>query len=128
MVWEDKQTNLTMFEELLSNSDLGDIVVLPEMFTTGFTMDPGPFAQKMDGEPIEVSTMIYKGSTIDLEIGNGEGNTRFLMPNFLGRTLDEARFQIRASGLKNTDIYYILNQLRAHRFSGTNQFLRDGLI
>lgn len=65
--------------------------------------------QRMDDERIEANTLIYKGSTIDLVIGNGEGNTQFAMPDFLGKTLDEARFQIRASSLKQTEIYYILN-------------------
>lgn len=65
--------------------------------------------QKMNDENLEANTLIYKGSVIDLVIGNGEGNTRFAMPNFIGRTLEEAKFQIRASDLKLTEIYYIKN-------------------
>ncbi len=65
--------------------------------------------QRMNDEEIDPNTLIYKGSTIDLVIGNGEGNQRFAMPDFIGRTLEEARFQISASGLKLTEIYYIQN-------------------
>jgi len=65
--------------------------------------------QRMNEEKLEPNTLIYKGSTIDLVIGNGEGNTRFAMPDFIGRTLEEAKFQINASGLKLTEIYYIEN-------------------
>lgn len=65
--------------------------------------------QRMNDETLEANTLIYKGSTIDLVIGNGEGNTRFAMPDFIGRTLEEAKFQISASGLKLTEIYYIEN-------------------
>lgn len=65
--------------------------------------------QRINNEKIEANTLLYKGSVIDLVIGNGEGNTRFSMPNFLGKSLEEARFQIRASGLKLTEIYYIEN-------------------
>ena len=65
--------------------------------------------QRMNEEELAAGTLIFKGSMIDLIIGNGEGNTRFAMPNFVGKTLDEARFQINASSLKLTEIYYIEN-------------------
>jgi len=65
--------------------------------------------QRMNNKPIEANTLIYKGSTINLIIGNGAGNQSFTMPDFLGKTLSEARFQINASGLKLTEIYYIKN-------------------
>ena len=98
-------TDLTNAEDILRSNGLklGEIEYVPDRRLNAV------IAQKMNGEEIEMSTMIYKGSTIDLTIGNGVGDTRFEMPDFLGRTLDEAKFQISASGLKNTDIYYILN-------------------
>ncbi len=51
--WEDKQANLTMLEKkILSIPKKTEIVVLPEMFSTGFSMQPKLFAEKMDGETI----------------------------------------------------------------------------
>ena len=98
-------TDKTNAEDILKSNGLklGEIEYAPDRRMNAV------IAQKMNGEDIEDNTMIYKGSTIDLIIGNGEGNTRFSMPDFLGRSLAEAKFQIRASGLKLTEIYYIKN-------------------
>lgn len=50
LVWEDKKANLKYFEDKISAINKADIIILPEMFTTGFTMNPEPLAEKMDGE------------------------------------------------------------------------------
>lgn len=57
LFWENPKKNLTFFEEKI-NSLPGntDLIVLPEMFTTGFTMNPEKVAEKMDG--ISVSWML----------------------------------------------------------------------
>lgn len=52
--WEDKSANLAHLSFLLDSTDPGGgIVVLPEMFTTGFTMNPEPLAEEMDGPALE---------------------------------------------------------------------------
>jgi len=52
--WEDKKANLQMFEEkIISISQQTEIVVLPEMFSTGFSMQPKKLAETMDGETIQ---------------------------------------------------------------------------
>jgi len=52
--WEDKKANLQMLEEkILSISEPTEIVVLPEMFSTGFSMQPERFAEPMDGETVQ---------------------------------------------------------------------------
>lgn len=40
VVWEDPQANLEHMEELIRTEQDSDLIVLPEMFTTGFTMRP----------------------------------------------------------------------------------------
>lgn len=51
--WENKLANIEMFTRKLSNVPVGtDLVVLPEMFTTGFSMSPELFSETMDGEGI----------------------------------------------------------------------------
>jgi len=51
--WEDKNENLRMFEEkIFSISQTTEIVVLPEMFSTGFSMQPKKLAETMDGETL----------------------------------------------------------------------------
>lgn len=53
MVWEDKEANLRHLEEkIFSLSDPVELVVLPEMFSTGFTMKPEFLAETMDGPTV----------------------------------------------------------------------------
>ena len=52
IVWEDKVTNLKNLTSKI-NTIQSDVIVLPEMFTTGFTMDPKPFAESMTGKTIQ---------------------------------------------------------------------------
>lgn len=49
IVWEDILANKLKIENALEQNNSFDILVLPEMFTTGFTMFPAPLAEKMDG-------------------------------------------------------------------------------
>lgn len=54
LVWEDAARNRAKFEQLLSQvSPEADIIVLPEMFTTGFSMNPQPLAETMDGQTVQ---------------------------------------------------------------------------
>lgn len=52
--WEDISKNLEMFEEKI-NSLTGktEVVVLPEMFSTGFNMQPEKFSETLDGRTIK---------------------------------------------------------------------------
>jgi omega-amidase len=50
-IWEDKQANFEKIEELLfRSSGKTDLVVLPEMFSTGFTLNAKPLAENKGGE------------------------------------------------------------------------------
>jgi omega-amidase len=51
--WEDKEENLKMFDSLIKNmKEETDLILLPEMFSTGFTMQAEEFYEEMDGEYI----------------------------------------------------------------------------
>ncbi|HNP21490.1 MAG TPA: amidohydrolase [Panacibacter sp.] len=48
--WEDKQRNLAMLKEKIDSiQEYTEVVVLPEMFATGFSMKPELHAETMDG-------------------------------------------------------------------------------
>jgi omega-amidase len=54
LTWEDKKANLDMFEKkILSISQPTEIVVLPEMFSTGFSMKPEKLGETMEGETVQ---------------------------------------------------------------------------
>ncbi len=56
-IWENKEDNLTQLtihiDKLKEEHPVIDMIVLPEMFTTGFTMNPEQFAETMEGATIE---------------------------------------------------------------------------
>ncbi|MEI7583911.1 PASTA domain-containing protein [Runella sp.] len=56
--------------------------------------------QFFNGQKILPGTLIPQGSKIDLEVGDGIGNTEFDVPDVVGKTLDEAEFVLRGSNLK----------------------------
>jgi predicted amidohydrolase len=54
LFWEDADANLTMFDKKIDNiADETDLIVLPEMFTTGFSMNAQNLAQDMNGRTVD---------------------------------------------------------------------------
>lgn len=50
LLWQNRDDNLAHFDGIIKALDRPtDLVILPEMFTTGFTMEPGGVAEGMDG-------------------------------------------------------------------------------
>lgn len=51
--WENKPANRQMLEQKINSiSEKTEIVLLPEMFSTGFSMRPGALAETMNGESV----------------------------------------------------------------------------
>lgn len=54
LFWEDKDANLSMLEEKINSiTQKTEIIVLPEMFSTGFSMNPSVLAETMDGTTVQ---------------------------------------------------------------------------
>ena len=47
-MWEDKAANLNHFEQLLASVSETDLIVLPELFHTAFSMNGEALAEPMD--------------------------------------------------------------------------------
>lgn len=75
--WENKAANLAYFEHRLEQlSEPTDLIVLPEMFSTGFSMQPNHLAEPMQGPTLEwmsrcanVADAVVTGSFIVAEQG-----------------------------------------------------------
>ena len=89
LVWENKQANLAMLQQKINSiTHKLEVVVLPEMFTTGFTMQPQLFAETMEGPTIawmkEMAAnkkIILTGSLIIKEAGNYYNRLIWMQPN-----------------------------------------------
>jgi len=52
--WENPVANRQRIERMLDPLvSFTDLIILPEMFSTGFSMNPAPLAESMDGETVE---------------------------------------------------------------------------
>lgn len=89
LVWENPQQNRDNFLEKIENiKEPVDLVVLPEMFTSGFTMQPSHVAETMQGETISWLTSLASkkqfaitGSLVIEENGNFYNRMVFVHPN-----------------------------------------------
>lgn len=53
LFWEQPEANRTMLADKLARCDKTDLIILPEMFTTGFSMNAQAQAEPMDGPTFE---------------------------------------------------------------------------
>lgn len=87
--WEDKVANLRMLEEKIGSiREKTHIVVLPEMFSTGFSMQPETLAETMDGSTVQwmkdvaaKKRVILTGSVIIEEDGAFYNRLIWMLPN-----------------------------------------------
>ena len=89
LVWEDKQANLQKLEEKIKSiSEKTELIILPEMFSTGFSMNPEKLAEEMNGPTVQwmkkVSAekrAILTGSLIITEGGVYYNRLIWMLPN-----------------------------------------------
>jgi predicted amidohydrolase len=87
--WENKEANLSMLEEKITGlQQKTHVVVLPEMFSTGFSMQPELLAETMEGVTVQwmkriaaQKKMIVTGSVIIEEEGHYYNRLIWMLPN-----------------------------------------------
>ncbi len=87
--WEDPQANRSMFsKEIKALSDDIELIILPEMFTTGFSMNAKKLAEKTDGltlnwmrEMAKLKDAALTGSVIVTENDNYYNRLFFVFPD-----------------------------------------------
>jgi omega-amidase len=87
--WENKNANLQVFEQKINTiTTQTHVVILPEMFSTGFSMQPEKFAEKIDGPTVQwmkkiasSKKIILTGSIIIEEEQNYFNRLIWMLPN-----------------------------------------------
>jgi omega-amidase len=87
--WENRKANLEMFEEKILNiKEKTEVIFLPEMFSTGFSMKPEVLAETMNGETVQwmkkvasARKVILAGSVIIEEEGHYYNRLIWMLPN-----------------------------------------------
>jgi len=97
LFWEDIAANLEQLEKqfatLVNNTD---IIILPEMFSTGFSMTPAKFAEKPDGKTLkwlkkqaQKTNAVITGSYIVKEAGNYFNRLIWMQPDGVFQTYNK---------------------------------------
>lgn len=89
LAWENPAVNRKFIEEYFLNEDEPfDLFILPEMFTSGFTMNPSAVAEPMDGETMtwlkglaKAKNCAITGSLVIKEDGNFYNRMVFIFPS-----------------------------------------------
>ena len=87
--WENKAANLAMFEKkIMAIIEKTEIVVLPELFSTGFSMQPKKLAESMNGETVQwmkrisaTKKIVLTGSVIIEENGQFFNRLLWVLPD-----------------------------------------------
>ena len=97
LIWENPIQNRNYFEEkIISITENVDLIVLPEMFTSGFTMNPKAVAEPMQGETVlwlqvvaKAKNIAITGSLVIQENGNFYNRLVFVFPSGEIKTFDK---------------------------------------
>lgn len=107
LLWENQTANLAKFDTLLESvSNSTQLIILPEMFTTGFSMNPVELAEDMNGETVnwllnwsKKKNAAICGSVIIKENNNYYNRFLFVTPDGEIRSYDKRhRFMMAGEG------------------------------
>ncbi|MFC6997989.1 PASTA domain-containing protein [Rufibacter roseus] len=90
-------------EKILKSYDLilGEIKYVPDLAHNSV------LRQFVNGREIKPGDPVAKGSRVDLEVGNGEGNTELEVPDLVGMPIDEAIMVIAGQNLQQGAVIYM---------------------
>ncbi|XLS28915.1 amidohydrolase [Flavobacteriaceae bacterium M23B6Z8] len=88
LYWHERAANLEAFSEKIENiQEETDLIILPEMFTSGFTMEPEQVSETMDGKTVQwmhrmaaLKNTAITGSIVIKEDGNYFNRLIFVFP------------------------------------------------
>jgi omega-amidase len=122
LFWENPEKNRNAFEKKINAiADDVNLIVLPEMFTTGFMMEPNRVAETMQGETVTWLTLLAKaknsaitGSLVITENGNFYNRLVFVFPSGEVRFYDKKHLftlagedKVYTAGDKKISIEYL---------------------
>lgn len=107
LYWENIDANLKMFSNKIEVISDTDVIVLPEMFTTGFSMNSEKLAESMNGKTVKWMQLVANnknavvcGSTIIQENNRYYNRFIWMQPNGEFQTYDKKHL-FRMAGEQN---------------------------
>lgn len=112
IAWQNPKKNRSQIEKLLESGKNCDLIVLPETFTTGFTIDCMDLAEKMDGETL---SWMKKLASEKRAVVTG---SLFIE--------DEGSFYNRLIWMRPDGTYEFYNKRHLFRMAGEDENLTEG--
>ncbi len=110
--WENRDENLAGFTRLTKDVDGTDLIVLPEMFTTGFSMNPALYAEETDGESMR---WMYQTARKKNCVVTGSIMTR-----------ESGRYYNRLVWMRPSGEYLVYDKRHLFRFAGEHKHYTPG--
>lgn len=131
--WEDKKANLEMLEQKIASvKGKTQVVVLPEMFSTGFSMKPESLAEDMNGNTVQwmkrvaaENRVIVTGSVIIGESGRA-GNASGDGENSTGDQTGKPTYYNRLIWMLPNGQYGYYNKRHLFGFAGEDKHYTAG--
>jgi len=96
LIWQNKTENLNLLYAMLKSVVAVDLIVLPEMFSTGFTMNAKDYATSVEGEAVQWMKQLAKeknacvvGSLIIAEDGKYFNRLFWMQPDGVQKTYNK---------------------------------------
>lgn len=122
--WENAVKNLAMFtEKIASINEATDVIVLPEMFTTGFTMNSAQLAETMEGKTVEWMKQQAKSKNAAI-VGSIIIEEKVISPSADGRP--RGTFYNRLIWVQPDGKIYTYDKRHLFRMAGENQYYSAG--
>src|SRR4026207_1893192 len=132
--WADKAANLQMLEQKIKSiKEKTEIVVLPEMFSTGFSMKPETLAETMEGETVQwmkrmaaekkiilTGSFICRGAESDLTDNGKTGQAAQSVP------ILPARYYNRLIWMQPNGQYGVYDKRHCFAFAGEDEHYTAG--
>lgn len=115
IVWENAAANLLKYSKLLNEVHNTDLIILPEMFTTGFSMHPEVLKEPMNGPSVGWMKKIAKEKHSAV-LGS-------LIIHYAGKTLNRAIWVNPDGSVQTYDKHhlYTMGQEQLHYSAGTTR-------
>ncbi|MFC2115726.1 amidohydrolase [Bacteroidota bacterium] len=113
IIWEDVDANLDSYTGILKGMDSKvDVIIMPELFTTGFTMRSRDLAEPMEGK-----TMAWMSAMSDL-----------LQCDLVGSIIieEQDKFFNRLVWMQQDNSYHYYDKHHLFRMSGENEYYAQG--
>lgn len=121
MIWEDPEANCRKVAEWIASPAAADadLVVLPEMFATGFSMNPANIAQPMDGYIVTFMR--------ELAMSSGKAIiTSVAIEDHIRRTAPETGYFNRLFFFTPEGVYLTYNKRHLFRMAGEHEIYTGG--